>query len=160
MRKIVVSIGIACVVLLASCNKDEIRPYNDPGPSPSTQQHLRSNTNGSAGIELVYYDSMLVKMNLKEMSSQSATSLIAHNGAINVLYEADGFNTVTDAIQGDGYNPIWRVTDIIWNPGFTPHQFYRDDAVIAAASGPNPEITLVVTNEVYRCDIIQHTKLQ
>jgi hypothetical protein len=29
--------------------------------------------------------------------------------------------------------------------------------VLAAAAGPNPEITIVVTDEVYRCSVVGHT---
>ena len=42
----------------------------------------------------------------------------------------------------------------LFNAGFTPHQFFSDTEVEAAAAGPNPEITLVVTNEVYRCAVV------
>ena len=59
-----------------------------------------------------------------------------------------------NAIQGDGFNPLWQQVLIKFNAGFTPHQFTSDDQVNAAASGPNPEITLVVTDEVYRCSVV------
>ena len=60
------------------------------------------------------------------------------------------------AIQGDGFNPLWLQVLIVFNPGFTPHQFFSDTEVEAAASGDNPEITLVVTDEVYRCAVVGH----
>ena len=59
-----------------------------------------------------------------------------------------------DAIQGDGFNPLWHQVLIVFNPGFTPHQFFSDDEVLAAAAGANPEITLDVTDEVYRCSVV------
>ena len=59
-----------------------------------------------------------------------------------------------DAIQGDGFNPLWLQVLIVFNPGFTPHQFHSDTEVEAAAAGANPEITLVVTDEVYRCAVV------
>jgi hypothetical protein len=40
------------------------------------------------------------------------------------------------------------------NAGFTPHQFTSDEEVLAAAAGPNPEITIVETDEVYRCSVV------
>ena len=48
-----------------------------------------------------------------------------------------------DAIQGDGFNPLWHQNLIVFNQGFTPHQFTSDEDVLAAAAGPNPEITIV-----------------
>ena len=49
-----------------------------------------------------------------------------------------------DAIQGDGFNPLWHQNLIVFNQGFTPHQFTSDEEVLAAAAGPNPEITIVI----------------
>ncbi len=43
---------------------------------------------------------------------------------------------------------------VVFNEGFTPHQFFSDDEVLAAAAGANPEITLVDTGEVYRCSVV------
>jgi hypothetical protein len=39
------------------------------------------------------------------------------------------------------------------DPGSTPHQFTSEAQVLAAASGAHPEITLVSTDEVYRCSV-------
>jgi hypothetical protein len=61
---------------------------------------------------------------------------------------------VIDAIQGDGFNPLWLQVLIVFNQGFTPHQFFSDDEVEDAAAGPDPEITLVVTDEIYRCSVV------
>jgi hypothetical protein len=169
MKRIMI-VTIALVAVFAACKKSEIKPAGTVGATSAQTQNGNNaqtqnessarSSNGSAGIELVYYDSMLVKMNLYQLSEQAAHDLLAHNKSINKLYEADGFKTVTDAIQGDGYNPVWQEVDIVFNSGFAPRQFYSDTQVLSAASGTNPEITLVPTNEVYRCDIIQHTKIQ
>jgi len=43
---------------------------------------------------------------------------------------------------------------IVFNAGFTPRQLYSDDEVLAAAAGPNPEITLNMTDEVYWCPVV------
>ena len=59
-----------------------------------------------------------------------------------------------NAIQGDGFNPLWLQTFIVFNSGFTPHQFVSDVEIEAAAGGADPEITLVVTDEVYRCSVV------
>src|SRR5438034_4419874 len=57
-----------------------------------------------------------------------------------------------NVIQGEGFNPLWRQILIIFNDGFTPHQFISEEEIEAAA-GTNPEITLVETDEVYRCSV-------
>jgi len=36
----------------------------------------------------------------------------------------------------------------------SPHQFVSDVEIEAAAAGANPEITLVVTDEAYRCSVV------
>src|SRR5438105_1147850 len=121
MKKII-GMGIACMIMLAACTKNETGDMNPP--SANTNDLAQKSSNGSAGIELVYYDSMLFKMNIYQLSDQAAASELAHNHSINILYEADGYRTVTDAIQKDGYNPVWREVDIVFNSGFAPHQFY------------------------------------
>jgi hypothetical protein len=70
------------------------------------------------------------------------------------LDDPQDFNSVIDAIPTDGFNPLWLQKLIVFNPGFTPHQFFSDDEVEAAAAGPNPQITLVNTGEIYRCAVI------
>ena len=42
----------------------------------------------------------------------------------------------------------------MFNAGFMPHQFCSEEEIDDAASGPNPEITLVETDEVYRCAVV------
>jgi hypothetical protein len=155
MKK-VIQLALAGLVVLAACKKTDMQ---NPANVKAGQTNL-SSTNGRAGVINIYYDHQLFMMNLNPYSAQAAASLLANNKSINILYESDGFITVTDAIQTDGYNPVWQEVDIVFNTGFTPHQFFRDDDIEAAASGANPEITLVPTNEVYRCDIIEKSKPQ
>jgi hypothetical protein len=76
--------------------------------------------------------------------------------ASNDLDDEQDFISVIDAIQGDGFNPLWHQNLIVFNPGVTPHQFTSDEEVLAAARGPNPEITIVSTDEVYRCSVVGH----
>jgi hypothetical protein len=61
---------------------------------------------------------------------------------------------VIDAIPGDGMNPVWREVQIMFKPGITPRQLFRDDEVLSLASGPNAQITLDTTDEVYWCPIV------
>jgi hypothetical protein len=61
---------------------------------------------------------------------------------------------VIDAIQGEGFNPLWHQVLIVFNEGSPPHQFVSEDQVLAAEAEANPEITLVLTDEVYCCSIV------
>ena len=86
--------------------------------------------------------------------------LIANNKSINKIYASNDlddpqdFNSVITAIPTDGFNPLWQQFLIVFNAGFTPHQFFSDVEVEDAAAGSNPEITLVNTGEIYRCSVI------
>jgi hypothetical protein len=105
-----------------------------------------------------FYDGESFTVNMFEVPASDP--LIENNSSINVIYasndldEEQDFVPVIDAIQGDGFNPLWLQVLIVFNPRFTPHQFTSDEQVEAAAAGPNPEITLVVTDEVYRCAVV------
>jgi hypothetical protein len=118
------------------------------------------NMNGAAGQMPAYYDGQLFTVNMKEQPAAAAAALIAKNQSINEIYasndldEEQEFVPVLDAIQADGFNPLWRQNLIVFNQGLTPHQFLSDVEVLAAAAGPNPEITIVVTDEVYRCSVV------
>src|SRR5690349_20492262 len=78
--------------------------------------------NGVAGSMPAYYDDQLFKINFMQLSDASAAKLIAHNGSINTIYMCDacegqlpgggGFVSVLDAIQGDGFNPLWQEMQI------------------------------------------------
>jgi hypothetical protein len=117
-------------------------------------------TNGAAGQMPAFYDGELFTVNMKEMPDNAADSLIGQNSSINTIYasndldEEQDFIPVIDAIQGDGFNPMWNQVLIVFNEGFAPHQFVSDDQVLAAAAGANPEINLVETGEVYRCSVV------
>jgi hypothetical protein len=117
-------------------------------------------TNGAAGQMPAFYDGELFTVNMKEMPKNASASLIGKNPSVNTIYasndldEEQDFIPVIDAIQGEGFNPLWRQVLIVFNKGFSPHQFVSDEQIQAAAAGPNPEITLVVTDEVYRCSVV------
>jgi len=140
-------------VLSAAC-----QPNSDAGiTAPPTVQR---SINGAAGQMPAYYDGQLFTVNMMELPEDASASLIANNSSINKIYasndldEEQDFIPVIDAIQGDGFNPLWQQILIVFNAGFTPHQFVSDEQIEAAAAGPNPEITLVVTDEVYRCSVV------
>ena len=162
-----IQLAFAGMIVLAGCNKTtDVAPstkvVTNSNQGMNMKAAMNSNTNGSAGTILVYYDDNLFQMNLNQFTDQPASSLLANNKSINILYESTGFTTVTNSIEGGGpgYNALWQEVDIVFNTGFTPHQFLSDNDILPASMGTNPEITLVPTNEIYRCDILQHTKIQ
>ena len=82
----------------------------------------------------------------------SGATLLAHNPNVNLIYEATGFIPVINEVQGPGFNPLWQVVDITFNPGVTPQQF-TSEADILAATG----ITLMRTNTVLSIPVVGST---
>lgn len=166
--KNLISIIPAAMLLLASCSKTGIttQPAQTANStSTPTQQNSTTGTaNTVSGIGTAipaYYDATLFRIIFVEFSPQAEASQIAHNKSINFIYQSDNglpnnqpFISVINAIQGDGFNPVWREVQIVFNPGFTPRQLFSDNEVLAAASGAHPEITLNMTNQVYWCPVI------
>jgi hypothetical protein len=142
-------------LLLNACD-DSSRPM---ALEPATHA-AEGNTNGAAGQMPAYYEGDLFTVNMKELPATASASIIAKNQSLNEIYasndldEEQDFIPVIDAIQGEGFNPLWHQNLIVFNPGFTPHQFVSEDEVLAAAAGPNPAITIVETDEVYRCSVV------
>jgi hypothetical protein len=124
------------------------------------QAAAQGSSKGAAGQMPAFYDGELFTVNMFEVPASDP--LIERNSSINIIFatndldEEQDFDPVLDAIQGDGFNPLWLQVLIQFNAGFTPHQFFSDVEVEAAAAGSNPEITLIVTDEVYRCAVVGH----
>jgi len=116
--------------------------------------------NGAAGQMPAYYDGALFTVNMKELPKTASASLLAKNSNVNEIYASNDlddeqdFIPVINAIQGDGFNPLWRQNLIVFNRGLAPHQFVSEEAIEAAAAGSHPEITVVETDEVYRCSVV------
>jgi len=103
--------------------------------------------------------SELFTINFKELPAGAEEATLQHNGSINFIFMSDGglpggqpFISVLDAIQGDGFNPLWVEVQISFNPGHTPRQLFSDTEIEDAAA--NGEISLTVTKEVYRCAVV------
>lgn len=126
------------------------------------QAPTHGNSNGAAGQMPAFYDGRQITVNMMELPDDGSASLIGRNASINQIYatndldDEQDFLPVIDAIQGDGFNPLWQQNLIRFNQGFTPHQFHSDDEVLAAAAGAHPEITIEKTDEMYRCSIVGH----
>src|SRR5437588_7888750 len=92
-------------------------------------QALAGSDNGSAGLMPAFYDGRLFNINFKEQPATGESSLLNHNGSINTIYMCDQcesmgfmFVSVLDAIQGDGFNPLWREVQVVFLPGHSPRQ--------------------------------------
>jgi hypothetical protein len=106
-----------------------------------------------------YYDGQFFTINFTELPPAAEQAQIAHNQSINTIYQSDScmpggqmFVSVLDAIQGDGFNPLWREVQITFNEGFPCQQFTSDNDIVAAAAAG--QITLTPTDEVYVCAVI------
>ena len=119
----------------------------------------QGNVNGHGGQMPAFYEGDQVTISTFEVSPSDP--LLAHNRRINTIYasndldEKQDFIPVIDAIPGhedERFNPLWEQILIVFNRGFTPHQFTSEDDVLAATDAG--EITLVDTGEVYRCSLV------
>jgi hypothetical protein len=148
LKLVPASVALALPAALCAAGKTDVAFASD------------GSMNGAAGQMPAFYDGELFTVNMKEMPDNASDSLRGSNMSINTIYasndldEEQDFTPVIDAIQGDGFNPLWDQVLIVFNEGFTPHQFVSDEQVLAAAAGPNPEITIVETGEVYRCSVV------
>jgi hypothetical protein len=113
-----------------------------------------SNPNGSGGDMPSYYDGQLFTINFKLLKPD-----LHKNPSFNTIYQCDScegqglaFVSVLDAIQGDGFNPIWEEVQINFTPGNPVQQFTSDTDVLAAAA--QGIITLTDTEEFYRCSVV------
>jgi hypothetical protein len=114
----------------------------------------QGNINGHGGDMPAYYDAQLFTINFKLLKPD-----FHKNPSFNTIYQCDAcaeqglnFVSVLDAIQGDGFNPIWEEVQITFNSGFQPVQFTSDNDVLAAQQAG--EITLTDTEEFYRCSVV------
>lgn len=130
------------------------------GASTRATASAAGSTKGAAGEMPAFYDGQRFTINSVELPEDASAATIASNKSLNQIYatndldDPQDFLPVLSAIQGDGFNPLWQQFLIVFNPGVTPHQFTSDDEVLNAASGAHPEITLIKTDEVYRCSVV------
>ena len=116
--------------------------------------------NGRAGSMPSFFDGTLFTINFKELPPDGEAAVLAQNKSINTIYMCDAcegalpggqsFVSVLDAIQGDGFNPLWLEVQIVFNTA--PQQFTADDEILEAADAG--QITLMPTTEVYRCSVL------
>ncbi len=126
---------------------------------------LGVHSTGKPEVITALYDANEFRITLTEMPENATESLLAHNGSINHIFVVENseeaeedlaaFTPVIDAIQGDGFNPLWQEARVIFtNPTSTQQSlglFSDDDITKAAAAG---SITLQPQDEVYRCSVL------
>ena len=120
---------------------------------------LAASANGVAGAMPAYYDGRLFLINFKELPAAAEQAVLAGNPSVNTIFTSEAslpggapFVAVLDAIQGDGFNPLWLEIQVTFNPGFTPRQLTRDDDILDAQA--RGEVTLSSEGEVYRCAVV------
>ena len=146
------ALPIGLGVLLTSCSAT---PTGVVARQNARQSLLSADaaTNGRGGVMGAYYDAELFTINFKEEPGGAEQALLAHNGSINTIYMCDAcevagfmFTSVLDAIQGDGFNPLWREVQITFNVGHTPRQLFSDnDVAAAAATGRAPRRAVAIS---------------
>ena len=122
---------------------------------------LAASMNGSGGDMPALYDGQTFIINFKELPSGGEAAALARNMSINTIYMCDmcenalpggaSFVSVIDAIQGDGFNPLWQEVQITFD-AIDPQQFTSDEDILEAADAG--EITLTPTDELYRCSVV------
>ncbi len=158
--KLLAALTALLSIAVMSCQNSPMSPPMKQVSSPVLRMG-NSSINGAAGQVPAYYDSTLFTINFAMLSPDASGATLNNNKSVNTIYMSDAllagnkpFVSVLDAIQGDGFNPLWQEVDIIFNAGVAPHQFFSDNEVLAAAGGTNPEITLSPTTEMYRCSVV------
>ena len=170
MKRIFIAFGFAAIAaIMAGCMSKSTAPNRAAmNPAPGTyaragatvdRASTAGNVNGRAGEMPAFYDGRQITINsveLADVAADHAGSNPSHNQiyVTNDLDDPQDFDPVLDAIQGDGFNPLWEQFKIVFNAGVTPHQFFSDDEVLQAAAGAHPQITLVDTGELYRCSVV------
>jgi hypothetical protein len=105
-----------------------------------------------------FFNDVQFTVNMKEQPDGAEDAILAHNPSHNMIFaqadldEVQPFPPVINAIQGNGFNPLWQQILIHFSPGVTPHAFTSEAAVLAAAAAG--QITLETTDEVYRCSVV------
>ncbi|MCL5283011.1 MAG: hypothetical protein M1376_24265 [Planctomycetes bacterium] len=123
---------------------------------------IGGDSKGKPEVIQAYYDGKLFDITLTHMPDNAAAELLEHNKSINTIYvvenseeeeeDLEAFTPVLDAIQGDGFNPLWQEVRVIFPAGVTPFQLFSDDEILSAAEAGS--ITLEPQDEVYRCSVI------
>ena len=126
--------------------------------APAAAQAATGDPEGSTTQEPAFFNGQQFTVNMVELPSGGENAVLANSPSVNTIYaqvdldQAQPFPPVINEIQGAGFNPHWQQVLIHFNPGVTPHGFTSEANVLAAAKAG--QITLTVTDEVYRCSVV------
>ncbi len=124
---------------------------------------LGGSSTGKPKVITAIYDANEFNITLTHMPENATEALLEHNKSINTIYvvenseeeeeDLEAFTPVLDAIQGDGFNPLWQEVRITFsNPEFPLRQLFSDTEILADAQAGL--ISLEAQQEVYRCSVI------
>jgi hypothetical protein len=128
-----VSVVLAVVCILCAADRTDVASASE------------GSMNGAAGQMPAFYDGELFTVNMKEMPDNASDSLRGSNMSINTIYasndldEEQEFTPVIDAIQGDGFNPLWDQVLIVFNEGFTLTSSFPMSKFLRLRPGPIPK---------------------
>ena len=113
---------------------------------------VSADENGRASAMLGFYDCEQHVILHKDISEGAAAALAAHNGQLNTIFIfPDGSNLdVVDAIQTEGFNPLWQEVEVTWN--VTPYLLCSDDQIFDAEM--RGDVTLTSTGELESCPVV------
>jgi hypothetical protein len=122
-------------------------------------QAMAATTNGKFSQIPAYYDGRLFTITFQELPKGGEAAVLMNNKGVNHIYQSDQADecgtpvtSVIDAIQADGFNPLWQEVQITYTGGCGAIvQFTRDDDILAAVG---TTITLTPTTEVYTCSVV------
>ncbi len=125
-----------------------------------TGSAMAQRTNGKFSQMPALYDGKLFTITFQELPPGGEAAVLARNKSINIIYQSDQavdlcnftFISVIDAIQGDGFNPLWQEVQIVFPNCGSVVQFMSDDEILAAKAAG--QIVLVPTSEVYTCSVV------
>ena len=122
------SIALMSLSILGSaCQQDgSTAPSTSPSVATPAGHSNRlvaavGSVNGAAGQMPAYYESQLFTVNMKQLPDGASAAIIAKNQNLNEIYasndldEVQDFIPVINAIQGEGFNPLWHQNLIVFN---------------------------------------------
>jgi len=121
---------------------------------------MAHSTNGKFSQIPAFYDDKLFTITFQELPPGGEAAVLARNKSINIIYQSDQaenlcnftFTSVIDAIQGDGFNPLWQEVQIVFPSCDSVVQFTSDNDILAAEAAGM--IQLIPTTEVYTCSVV------
>jgi hypothetical protein len=107
---------------------------------------------GRATAMLGWYDCEQHVILHKDISEGAAAALAAHNGQLNTIFIFPDMSNldVVDAIQTEGFNPLWQEVEVTWN--VTPYLLCSDDQIFEAEM--RGDVTLTTTGELESCPVV------